>query len=217
MQEMAEIQHMSYRGNQIMSFGIGGHDHEILIGHLLKFESTTPVDEIIAADPVLQHGVEMTPEYLAIFNDLRRFMSTCTCEFECGGCQRCSGYRQEFIELTGISMSGHHEWRECFALRIVCDCMHEEYYQIQRVLNGEYYKCQELVGDFFVLAKLGYSHALDTITANVHPSDFTLSQLIIMARRSDKYDDDADELRIKAAIMIYNMQQVGLITKSARE
>ena len=204
---MEEIQRMQYGGNDHMHFHMIVRSGSIAIKNLLKFESTTPIEEIIESSDELRYYTKLSPELLVTYNDIRRFMSTCRCVLG-----ELNDLERQFLELTGIPIPNHREWRECLAFKVFEHIIRGYGQTLYRILDGTYIDDRELISDFFVFASLGYPQILNIVPPL---QDFTLLQLMELARGYDN-NDECTNLTPMAAVMIYRMQQVGRITKSAR-
>src|SRR3989338_5475509 len=119
-----------------------------------------------------------------------RFLDTCPCN-------QCY-IPQPLLDLTGITMTDHREWRECLAVRVLEYCNR---------IHGNEIPTHEL----FILSQLGYSRALDDHIVRFQPEDLTLCELTELACKNIN-----EGLCLNAAILLYIKQKRGKITKSAR-
>src|SRR3989338_3228962 len=168
------VESIEYIGRGKMIIQINDARHQIPVESLLKFEFCEDEDIIYG-------------------EGIRKFMFTCTC-----GQYDISPGR---LKLTGVTLSGHYEWRECFAVRVLIYYLSKFEPDIGDIIPVYDYDIHE----FFMLAQLGYPRMLDNILDGLKPS-LTPDCLTALARGND--------LCLDAALIIYKMQ--GKVTESAR-
>src|SRR3989338_9199032 len=127
---------LSYVGDQFMTFRSKEGYMHLKINLLLKFESTESIKKIIASDEDIQYELTKcrNPPFPIVFDELRKFMMTCTCDNDC--------LSRKFLDITGISLFNHRTWSECFAAKVFHYCTTELAHLIDHLFpdEGENYR-----------------------------------------------------------------------------
>src|SRR3989344_7739849 len=180
---------IEYAGRKQIYIETEQNDEILSIDLLLKFDSTDSTEDIIAS--LDEPEAVRSPQ--TFFDRFRAFMSTCTCDkvYQCNDdCEpSCSSIKQKFMNITGITLTDHHDWRGCFAFRVFYYCIHEYSYRIEKLFPDEnaaqFYNCGELLSELIMLTSLGYPSALNIIAEKVS-LDMSIDTLMILARAIDR-------------------------------
>ena len=197
---------IQYDGGACMVFTVGpGHTICSPIDKLLRLESESPGE-------VDNGEILYNPD-----NNIKKIMSVCKCDELFHDVEYTEQFKR-FISITGVSLTDHHTWSECFATIIVYYCK-LRLSQVDRLFPDEPYKpyhyieCNELFSSILMLAHLGYPRALDVLDGQLVSIDFTVANLICFNYLPKCTQNDC--IRYKSIIQLYRQQQRGRHTKSA--